>query len=186
MSLIRKVARPMLASVFLVHGARTLLNPDKATAQAKPVTDRVAPTLNKYAPNLPTDTRTLVLANAGVHVGAGALLATGNFPRISSLALAASLVPTTLAGHAFWNTDDPEEREAQRVAFLKNVGLAGGLLIAAADTGGKPSLTWRTTHAAGDSRRQMRHAAREARHAAREARLSARLAKAGLASKLHT
>lgn len=186
MSLIRKVARPMLASIFVVQGARTLLNPDSATAEAKPVTDRIAPTLHKYAPNLPTDPRTLVLANAGMHVGAGALLATGHLPRLSSLVLATSLVPTTIAGYAFWNADDPDERADQRLHFLKNVGLAGGLLIAGVDTDGKPGLAWRATHAAGDSRRQVRHAAREARHAAREARLSARASKAGLTSKLHT
>ena len=177
MSLIRKLARPMLASVFVVHGARTLLNPDPATAEAKPVTDRIAPTLHKYAPSLPTDARTLVLANAAVHLGAGTLLATGRLPRISSLALAASLVPTTVAAHAFWEADDPDERDAQRTHFLKNVGLAGGLLIAGLDTEGKPGVAWRATHAASGSRRQ-------ARHAAREARLSARAAKAGLASKL--
>lgn len=186
MSLIRRIARPMLASIFIVQGARTLLNPDAVAADAKPVTDRIAPALKKYAPNLPTDTRTLVCANAGLHVGAGALLATGNFTRISSFMLAASLVPTTIAAHPFWKAEDPDEREAQRAAFLKNVGLAGGLLIAGADTGGKPGLAWRASHAADDSRRQVRHAAREARHAAREARLSARAAKAGLASKLRT
>lgn len=195
MSLIRKVARPMLASVFLVQGARTLLNPDSATASAKPVTDRITPMLHKYAPKVPTDARTLVLANAGVHVGAGALLATGNLPRTSSVLLAASLLPTTIAEHPFWNADDPDERDRQRAAFLKNVGLAGGLLIAAVDTAGKPGLAWRTSHAASDSRRQVRHAAsgsrrqfrhaaREARHTAREARLSAGKAKAGLVSKL--
>lgn len=184
MSLIRKVARPMLASIFLVQGARTLLNPDTATAKAKPVTDRIAPALHRCAPNLPTDTRTLVLANAGVHLGAGALLATGNFPRTSALMLAASLVPTTIAEHPFWNADDPEERETQWAAFWKNAGLAGGLLLAAVDTEGKPGLAYRTTHAAGDSRRQIRQATREARHAAREARLHARATKAGLANRL--
>ncbi|HEX6195855.1 MAG TPA: DoxX family protein [Jiangellaceae bacterium] len=186
MSLIRRIARPMLASVFVVKGARTLLNPDPSTVAAKPVTDRLAPTLHKYAPKLPTDARTLVRANAGVKVGAGLLLATGRLPRISSLALAASLVPTTLAEHAFWNAEDPDERQAQREAFLRNVALAGGLLIAGADTAGKPGLAWRASHAADDSRRRARYAAREARHTAREARLSARAAKAGLASKLPT
>lgn len=186
MSLIRRIARPMLASIFIVQGARTLLNPDSVAADAKQVTDRIAPALQKYAPNLPTDTRALVRANAAIHVGAGAMLATGNFPRVSSLVLAGSLVPTTIAGHAFWKAEDPDERQAQREAFLTNVGLAGGLLIAGADTGGKPGLVWRASHAADDSRRQVRQAAREARHAAREARLSARAAKAGLASKLRT
>jgi len=167
----------MLAAIFVAQGTRTLLSPGDATVLAKPVTDRVAPTLHKYAPRLPTETSTLVRANAAVHVGAGLLLATGRFPRVSSLVLAASLVPTTLAGHAFWNSDDPAQRDAQRNQFLKNVGLAGGLLVAGVDTEGKPGLAWRAGHAAGDSRRAVRHKAREAR-------LAARAAKAELAGKL--
>jgi uncharacterized membrane protein YphA (DoxX/SURF4 family) len=177
MSLIRWVARPMLASIFVVQGTRTLLNPHDATVLAKPVTDRVAPTLQKYAPKVPTETSTLVRANAAVHVGAGLMLATGRFPRISSLVLAASLVPTTLAGHAFWNSDDPAQRDAHRTQFLTNVGLAGGLLVAGVDTEGKPGLAWRAAHAADDSRRAVRRRARETR-------LTARATRAEIAHKL--
>jgi hypothetical protein len=34
------------------------------------------------------------------------------------------------------------------VHFFTNAGLGGGLLIAAADTGGRPSLGWRARRAA--------------------------------------
>ncbi|MFL6124883.1 DoxX family protein, partial [Actinophytocola sp.] len=80
-------------------------------------------------------------------VAAGVALGLGKFPRLSALVLAASLAPTTMAGHRFWEHDDTADRAAQRIHFLKNVGLIGGLLIAAADTHGKPSLSWRTRHA---------------------------------------
>jgi putative oxidoreductase len=178
MSLIRLVARPMLASIFIAQGIKTLRDPDAATVLAKPVTDRVVPVMHKYAPKAPTEAKTLVRVNAAVHVGAGLMLATSRFPRISSLVLAASMVPTTIAGYAFWQADDPAKRSAQREHFLKNVGLVGGLLVAGVDTEGKPGLRWRASHAADDTRKA-------ARRAKREARLAARAAKAEVSQRAH-
>jgi hypothetical protein len=57
-------------------------------------------------------------------------------------------VPTTLAGHRFWEHEDPKERFGQLSHFLKNLGLLGGLLIAAVDTEGKPSVGYRARRAA--------------------------------------
>ena len=51
-----------------------------------------------------------------------------------SAVLAATLVPTTVAAHSFWQEQDPEVRAKQKVQFLKNLGLLGGLLLAAVDT----------------------------------------------------
>ncbi len=63
-----------------------------------------------------------------------------------------SLVPTTLAGHRFWDESDASSRAAQRIHFLKNVSMLGGLLIAADDTGGRPSIPWRIHEAMGHAR----------------------------------
>jgi putative oxidoreductase len=71
---------------------------------------------------------------------------------VAALALGASLVPTTFAGHRFWEEGDPKQRAAQKIHFLKNVGLLGGLLLAALDTEGQPSLRWRAGRAAGHAR----------------------------------
>ncbi|MGI9021903.1 MAG: DoxX family protein [Acidimicrobiales bacterium] len=143
MSLIRRAARPMLASVFVASGADTLRNPEPRAAMAEPVTTKMASGLP-----LPDDTEKLVKVNAGVQVGAGLLLAIGRLPRLAALALAGSIVPTTLAGHRFWEEDDPATKSKQQVQFLKNVGLLGGLILAAVDTGGAPSLGWRAKRAA--------------------------------------
>lgn len=167
------VARPMLASYFVVHGAKRLRDPDSAVAEAKPVADRLEPLLTKYAPQVPTDTRSLIRINAGIQLGAGLLLATGRMPRIASLALAASLVPTTVAGHPFWQAEDPAERSQQRTNFLKNLGLTGGLLLSGVDTEGRPGLRWRAKRAATDTRRAARQARREAGRSARLARAEA-------------
>ncbi|MET8353531.1 DoxX family protein [Micromonospora sp. NPDC005206] len=170
---VRSLARAMLSGIFVVSGYRNFRNPDRLAVAAKPVTDKVTPMLKKAHPNFPTDTKTLIRLNAAAQVGAGLMLATGRFSRPAALVLAGTLVPVTIAGHPFWNNDDPVARNNNQVHALKNLGLFGGLLLAAADTGGKPGLRWRTGHRIGHSRRSMQRAVRTAR---REARIAVRSA----------
>lgn len=73
-----------------------------------------------------------VRANGAAMAAGGAALALGILPRAAAVGLVASLVPTTMAGHAYWTMDDPVARKTNRIQVLKNVGLAGGLLVAAA------------------------------------------------------
>jgi len=169
MSLVRLAARPMLASVFVVQGINKLRAPDKLTERAKPVTDRLTPLLQQHVPQVPSDARSLIRISGAVDFGAGLMLATGRLPRIASLMLAASLVPAT-ATHQFWNVHDPDEKAAERTQFLKDLALAGGLLLAGVDTAGRPSLGWRARHAAAGTRKAARSRSREARLAARAAR----------------
>ena len=51
------------------------------------------------------------------------------------LALIASLIPTTVAGHPFWTIEDPAARAQQRIHFLKNSAMLGGLLLVVLDRG---------------------------------------------------
>jgi putative oxidoreductase len=143
MSLTRRIARPLLAASFVSGGVETLRNPEPRVQMAQTVAPKVAEPLP-----LPADTDQLVKINAVVQIVAGVLLAIGRFPRLAACALAGSLVPTTLAGHRFWEHDDPARRQQQQIHFFKNLGLLGGLLLAAADTGGAPSLGWRARRAA--------------------------------------
>jgi uncharacterized membrane protein YphA (DoxX/SURF4 family) len=73
----------------------------------------------------------LVRANGAAMVLGGGALALNMLPRAAAAGLVASLVPTTIAGHAFWKLDDPQARAAQRVHLLKNLSLIGGLLAVA-------------------------------------------------------
>jgi hypothetical protein len=57
-------------------------------------------------------------------------------------------VPGSLGEHSFWNERDPQRKADERRAFLTDVSLIGGLIIAAVDTEGKPSLGWRGRRAA--------------------------------------
>jgi uncharacterized membrane protein YphA (DoxX/SURF4 family) len=122
---------------------------------------------------IPTDATTLVRINAVAQITAAAALATGRAPRLASTVLAASLLPTTAAGHRFWEESDPATRSNQKVHFFKNVSMMGGLLLAGVDTEGRPGLAWRARRAASDAKR-------EARQLAKDARREARLAKAQL------
>lgn len=150
MSVIRKLARPLLAASFVSGGIETLKNPGPRVEMA----ESVAPPIAERLP-VPEETGQLVKLNAGVQVVAGVLLAMGRLRRLAACALAVSLVPTTLAGHRFWEQDDPAQRAQQRIHFLKNVGLLGGLVLAAVDTEGAPSLGWRAKRAARRARRKV-------------------------------
>jgi putative oxidoreductase len=151
MTPIRTAARTLLGALFIGSGWMALRHPDRLVPKAKPVTDRLSPALQ--AASLPTEAETLVKVNGALQLTGGLLLATGHLTRPAATALAVSVVPSTLAAHPFWTETDPHRRADQRVQFAKNLGLLGGLLFAAVDRGGKPSLAWRTRHAAHDARR---------------------------------
>ena len=170
MTLVRLVARPLLASMFVAGGIDALRNSESRATAAKPVIDRVMPMLKQRVPQLPEDPVTLVRINAAVQMGAALALATGRMPRISSAVLAGSLVPTTLAGHRFWEQEDPQAKAMQRIQFFKNASMLGGLLLAAVDTEGKPGVAWRARRAASDVRREARQLAKDARHQGRLAK----------------
>ncbi|NYD41202.1 DoxX family membrane protein [Nocardioides panaciterrulae] len=171
MTLSRTIARPMLASMFVVGGVNALRNATMLAGKAGPITEKVVPMARKAVPQLPIpeDPVTLVRINAVAQLGAAAALATGRAPRLSALVLAASLVPTTAAGHRFWEVEDKGDRAQQQLHFFKNVSMLGGLIIAAGDTDGKPGVAWRARRAARDARREGRHFAQSAR---REAKLA--------------
>lgn len=170
MTALRAAARPMLASIFAIQGYQTMCHPDRVAARAEPV---VRPLAARFAA-VPGSTEDAVRLNGAIQFTAGSLLAMGVLPRLSSLAIAATLIPTTAAGHRFWEAADERERAQQRIHFLKNLAIFGGLLIAAADTAGRPSLAWRGHHAASHARRAARHARRDFTLTTQTARLSAK------------
>jgi putative oxidoreductase len=170
MTLVRLAARPLLASMFVAGGLDALRNAGKRADAAEPVTDRLAPLLQKVFPQLTDDPTQLVRINGAAQVGAGLLLASGRFPRLSATVLAATLVPVTAAGHRFWEEQDPQAKAMQRTHFFKNTSMLGGLLLAAVDTEGKPGVAWRARRAAADVRREAKGLARTARREAKLAR----------------
>jgi putative oxidoreductase len=166
MALTRKFVRPLLGAFFVANGVDSLRNAEAIAREAKPVTDRFVPMVERAAPDgtpVPTEAVTWVRINGAVQIAAAAALATGRFPRLASGVLAGSLVPSTAARYRFWEASDPAERREQLTHFFKNVSLTGGLLIAAGDTEGRPGVAWRARRASRDARRETRQLAHAAK-----------------------
>lgn len=171
MSVVRRVARPLLAATFVASGLDAYRHPAPRAAMAAPLIAKLPPQLG-----LPNDPELLVRVNGAAMAGAGAMLALGRFPRLAGLVLAVTIVPTTLSAHRFWEVKDPEARKQQQQHFTKNLGLIGGALLAAVDTNGKPGLTWRAQRANKDLHRTAGLARKEARQIRSAAKREAKLA----------
>lgn len=118
MRLLHVLGRAALGVPFVVLGLDALREPggrvDVAEAFGVPRPELVVP------------------ANGAAMVLGGAALAVGVLPRAAAAGLAVSLGVTTAAGHPYWRETDPDRRAQQRIQFLKNIGLVGGLAAYAA------------------------------------------------------
>ena len=130
---LHQAARILTGSTYVLLGFDALREPGGRVDQAAPL----LATIRKQVP-LPADDELVVRGNAAVQVAAGALLMLGRAPRLSALALAGSLVPTTLAGHPYWSLENPAARKMQRIQFHKNMAMIGGLLFAVLDSKDRP------------------------------------------------
>ena len=115
MGLARRLGQLCLGSMFVKLGSDAVRQPG-----ARP--DMVA---KAGIPN----PELAVRVNGATMTLAGLALALNRWPRLAALVLAASLIPTTLAGHAFWKSPPGPARAGNLTQFLKNLGLLGGLLI---------------------------------------------------------
>jgi uncharacterized membrane protein YphA (DoxX/SURF4 family) len=113
---LRAAGRVALAAMFITGGADALFDPGPRAPKAAEI-------------GVPLDPEVAVRANGAAMLAAGAALAVGMWPRLAAAVLAGSLVPTTLAGHPYWQVEDPAMRRQQRIHFFKNVGLFGGALL---------------------------------------------------------
>jgi uncharacterized membrane protein YphA (DoxX/SURF4 family) len=120
--MIRRLGQACLGLVFVTGGADSVRRPHERARKA----ERLG-----IAARLGTDEVTLVRANGAAMVAGGLALVTDHVPRVAAAGLAASLVPTTLAGHRFWAESDPVAKANQRLHFVKNVSILGGCLLLA-------------------------------------------------------
>lgn len=127
-SLLQTVGRMLTAPIFINGGLSAVKDPAGKAAMAESTLD----TIREYVPALPDDNELLVRINGGVQILAGATLLLGIKPRLSAIALAGSLIPTTLAGHSFWEMEGGDAK-AHQTQFSKNLAALGGLLLIAGD-----------------------------------------------------
>ena len=135
--IVRRLARPMLAAIFVAAASTRCATPPPGPTPPRPAREGRRRAGRAGRPRAcwsgPTAARWWPAARCWPPAGSPAFLGV----------LAASLGPDDLAGHAFWEKTDPAKSAAAAQQFLKNVGLLGGLLMAAVDTAGKPGLAWR-------------------------------------------
>jgi len=110
-----RLATLLMSGIFVYGGWEAFRQPSGRAAKAEK--------LGLSNPEL------MVKVNAGTMMAAGTALALGIKPKLAGLALAATLVPTTMAGHRFWEEGDPKGRSMQLTQFFKNLGILGGLLV---------------------------------------------------------
>lgn len=173
MTLSRNLARPLMASVFFVGPVNALRNSSTVAKKAEPVTGPIVRLAQRFGVPISHDPELMVKINAGVQLAGATALATGRCPRAAAGVLAVSMVPTTLAGHRFWDESDPVVRNQQRIQFAKNLAIIGGLVITALDTDGRPGRAWLTRQAAKRMSRRADHLAAMARLEAKVAALEA-------------
>ncbi|WP_106507998.1 DoxX family membrane protein [Brachybacterium timonense] len=142
MALIRRIARPLLAAPFILEGVRTALTPERDIDVFPEAFEAVDSAITKTSAPSFVDARTIVRASGAVAAGAGLLYATNRAPRLAAV----TLLCTTTVGWAgrkrVWELSG-EERTAEIQSILTDAGLLGGLLLAAVDHDGRPSMGYR-------------------------------------------
>jgi uncharacterized membrane protein YphA (DoxX/SURF4 family) len=141
--LVRRIARPLLSAAFIGQGVEALRDVKPAAEVVQPTLDAAQALPSSVADQIPDNAVTVARINAAVQIGGGLLLATGRIPRVASALLAATVIPGNLGKHMFWDETDPALKAEKRRGFLTDLSLIGGLVLASADTAGKPSLGWR-------------------------------------------
>jgi putative oxidoreductase len=181
MTIVRRLARPLLAAPLIQSGLDAARHPGPQVEVSRPLLQQISGPLR-----LPDDPLVVVRSAGAVTAVAGVLLAIGKLPRLSALAIVLT-APAVQTSQPFWKEKDPELRRAQRTTFVKNLGLLGGTLLAAVDTEGRPGLVWRgrrAGHLAADAVRDagaatvggVKDAQKSAQHSAQEGARSARKA----------
>lgn len=138
-------ARPMLASYFVADGIDAVIKPQSHVDKFRKVT----PILERAGlpPVLTADATMLARVSGGVSALAGIALAFGRKPRVAAATLAVLNIPITLVNNPVWEKDSEESTKDRWRGLFRGLGLGGGLILAAADRGGKPSLGWRMQNA---------------------------------------
>ncbi|MEZ0050165.1 putative membrane protein YphA (DoxX/SURF4 family) [Mycobacterium sp. MAA66] len=141
--IVRKVARPLLATAFVAQGIEMQLATESDGADIRPALNAMRSLPNPIGNRIPNDAESVARVSGAIQTAAGMLLATGRMPRVAAALLAGTAIPANFGSHMYWAETDSLRKAQQRRAFLTDVSLVGALVLAAADTAGKPSLGWR-------------------------------------------
>jgi len=124
MRLLRAAGRAFTGIPYIVLGYDAATEPGMRVNAAAPLLDKA-----RAVVPVPLDNEAIVRANGAAMAVGGAMVASGFGARVGAGIIAASLIPTTAAGHAFWEIDDPMQRKMQQVQFVKNLTMLGGVVM---------------------------------------------------------
>ncbi|NKX54518.1 DoxX family protein [Arthrobacter mobilis] len=154
MTVVRRLARPLLAATFVASGADQLRSARQTADQLRPVLQR-AGSIMPQASAVTNNEMFVARLLGAAQVGAGVLLAAGKFPRVAALVLAKMAAVNAVVEYQNADSTTPAGRRLRRQQLLKNLGLTGAALLAAVDTAGQPGLAWRAEHLVVDARRNL-------------------------------
>lgn len=109
------IGRILLGLVFLSNGIGHFRHTDASAGYAE----------FKKVPNA----RLMVQLTGVLMLLGGAAIVLGAWMDLAALLLAILVVVFALMMHRFWEESDPQTRPVEEAQFLKNVAIAGGLLI---------------------------------------------------------
>ncbi len=124
MKLGQALGRALVGSMLIYGG-------QNAFRHAQMLVPKVDEKLHQWVPDVvdKVGSTNLVKINGATMVGAGTTMSLGILPRTSAAILLGTLIPTTAAGHRFWDQKDPALKSKAELGFFNNLATAGGLML---------------------------------------------------------
>ncbi|NMR20815.1 DoxX family membrane protein [Cellulomonas fimi] len=144
--LLRRIARPMLASWFVTEGIDAARAPGSHVDLVRPTVDAVLGRVTSVPRPTDGQLRTIVQVHGVLTALAGMALAVGRAPRTAALVLAGLTVPLAVANLPLGHPT-PEQKKARKERFVRALAFTGAAVIAGVDLEGRPGLSWRVAKA---------------------------------------
>ncbi|MDR2974382.1 MAG: DoxX family membrane protein [Propionibacteriaceae bacterium] len=146
MSLLRLLARGLLASYFVADGVKAVTQPQTLAEDVAPLAEAVHAGAQRVLPpdiakRVPADPEGYVRLHGAVQTVGALMMATGLGRRLGATLVALAYLPRVVMAR-------PASPRADKTVFVRELALLGGLLIESRDTQGKPGMAWLLTHSA--------------------------------------
>ncbi|RYV50187.1 DoxX family membrane protein [Pengzhenrongella frigida] len=147
--LLRRLARPLLATWFVSQGVDAVRGPAVHVAFARPAVDSLATELGSVKRLTDSQLRSIVVAHGALTALAGLGLALGRAPRTAAFVLAGLTLPIAAASLPVRKAGKvpPEVKRERRERFIRSIAFTGAALLAGADYEGRPGVSWRVSNA---------------------------------------
>lgn len=111
------LGRAIFGGYFLYNGINHFLQKDQLSGYAA-------------AKGVPS-ANIAVQASGAMMILGGLSLLTGYKPKLGSALITGFLAGVTPSMHRFWSEENPQQKQAEMINFMKNVALVGGAMLAA-------------------------------------------------------